>query len=93
MTEYDGHNRHNTLMRWRRAVPVQATPDAVRMQHGAMYRRLRRHMELHRSILSDDAWRLLTKVAFALYVDSRDPFDELTPLSLELEGAVTSGRR
>jgi len=49
---------------------IDTGADSVRNMHAAMYRRLRRHMELHRSILTDDAWKLLTRVAFALYVDS-----------------------
>jgi hypothetical protein len=51
---------------------IDASPESVRTMHAAMYRRLRRHMEQHREILTDDAWKLLTRVAFALYVDSRE---------------------
>jgi hypothetical protein len=54
---------------------IDSSPDAVRTMHAAMYRRLRRHMELHRAILTDDAWKLLTRVAFALYVDSRETLE------------------
>ena len=61
---------------------IDTTPESVRNMHAAMYRRLRRHMELHRSILTDDAWKLLTRVAFALYVDSEQTY-ELTPLPAE----------
>jgi len=71
--------------------PIDTSPEAVRVAHAAMYRRLRRHMELHRGILSDDAWRLLTRVAFALYVDSAAPDSEFVPLSAVLaQGGVTS---
>lgn len=78
---------------------IDATPESVRALHGVMYRRLRRHMELHRSILTDDAWKLLTRVAFALYVDSLRANEEvltiaeLAPEPPERRTRVTARRR
>jgi hypothetical protein len=51
---------------------VDTSPDAVRKMHATMYRRLRRQMNIHRPQLNEAGWDLLTKVAFALYVDSRE---------------------
>lgn len=62
---------------------IDTDTESVQHMHAAMYRRLRRHMELHRSILTDDAWKLLTRVAFALYVDSLEP-GEMEPLPREV---------
>lgn len=62
---------------------IDTSPESVRSMHGALYRRLRRHMEQHRSALTDDAWRLLTRVAFALYVDSLETA-EMTPIPEEV---------
>ena len=73
---------------------IDASPESVRNLHAAMYRRLRRHMELHRSILTDDAWKLLTRVAFSLYVDSRE-MRETSPIASVVppEPAVAGRRR
>ena len=62
---------------------IDTDAESVRNMHAAMYRRLRRHMELHRTILTEDAWKLLTRVAFALYVDSLQT-DRLEPLPREV---------
>jgi hypothetical protein len=51
---------------------VDTSPESVRAAHAAMFRRLRRQIDVHRSELSPAGLRLLTHVAFALYVDSRD---------------------
>ena len=51
---------------------IETTPEAVRAMHARMYRRLRRQMNIHRPQLNEAGWDLLTKVAFALYVDSRE---------------------
>ena len=67
---------------------IDTTPESVRGMHAAMYRRLRRHMELNRSVLTDDAWRLLTRVAFALYVDSQEPDEAFLPLPAVAEPAA-----
>ncbi|MEX2227681.1 MAG: hypothetical protein WEB52_14680 [Dehalococcoidia bacterium] len=61
---------------------IDTSAVAVRNMHAGMYRRLRRHMELHRSILTEEAWKLLTRVAFALYVDSLETL-EMEPLPRE----------
>jgi hypothetical protein len=49
---------------------VETSEDAVREMHAFLYRRLSRQIAVHRRDLSDDAIRLLTKAAFALYLDS-----------------------
>jgi hypothetical protein len=72
---------------------IDASPESVRNLHAAMYRRLRRHMELHRSILTDDAWKLLTRVAFSLYVDSRETRETLPIASVMPPAPVVAGRR
>lgn len=51
---------------------TDASPEAVREAHARMYRRLRRQMALHREDINAVGWALLTKVAFALYVDSQE---------------------
>lgn len=51
---------------------IDGSPDAVRALHGLMHRRLRRQMDLHKEHISAEGWALLTRVAFALYVDSRE---------------------
>ena len=51
---------------------IDGSPEAVRAQHALMHRRLRRQMDLHKSHISEEGWALLTRVAFALYVDSRE---------------------
>jgi hypothetical protein len=62
---------------------IDTGAESVRQMHAAMYRRLRRHMELHRAILTEDAWKLLTRVAFSLYVDSLET-EEMEPLPREV---------
>jgi hypothetical protein len=71
---------------------IDTDAESVRNMHAAMYRRLRRHMELHRSILTEEAWKLLTRVAFALYVDSVQTA-EIIPLPQEAAGPERGGWR
>ncbi len=49
---------------------VETSEDAVRDMHAFLHRRLSRQIAVHRRELNDDAIRLLTKAAFALYLDS-----------------------
>ena len=51
---------------------IDTSPESVRAMHATMYRRLRRQMDIHRPHLNEAGWDLLTHVAFALYVDSRE---------------------
>lgn len=55
------------------AAAIGTTAADVREQHGRQFRRLRRQLSVHRPELNDDGWALLTRAAFALYLDSLDP--------------------
>ena len=74
-----------------RAQPIDTGPEAVQEMHARMYRRLRRQIDSHRDEISPEGWALLTRVAFALYVDSVS-VDEITPLPAELQDARRARR-
>ena len=50
---------------------IRTDPDSVRAEHGRMFRKLNRQLGIHKASLQENGWRLLTRAAFSLYLDSR----------------------
>ena len=53
---------------------------SVRDEHGRMFRSLNRQLGIHKHGLNAEGWRLLTRAAFSLYLDSLDRQLPLTQL-------------
>src|SRR5436190_18960680 len=73
---------------------------SVRDEHGRMFRSLNRQLGIHKQMLSEEGWRLLTRAAFSLYLDSlerqlpllvEDQFaNDLTEPDLDATEALTA---